>query len=207
VILFDLVGSETHPAYVELEIANGNRQYDFISSLVSASLAVQRPFLSQHVIKALNFQAITCLHQHSGEYRPCPVKVGDYEPPAHFLVPGLMEDFVNDVNRHWEKTDPIALASFVLWKLNWIHPFINGNGRTGRAAAYFVLCISAGKLLPGTTILPELIRHNRPEYVAALQAVDKSNAEGKLNLQPLADVIGRLVKQQLDSASASPIAS
>jgi hypothetical protein len=54
VILFELTGSENHPVYQSLEISNGNRQYDFLRSIVVSSLAMGRPFLSQHVIKALN---------------------------------------------------------------------------------------------------------------------------------------------------------
>jgi Fic family protein len=84
-----------------------------------------------------------------------------------------MEDFVNTVNRFWnEHTDPVVLAAYVLWRLNHIHPFINGNGRTARAAAYFALCVAAGRWLQGTTILPELIRRNRADYVEQCQALD-----------------------------------
>ena len=67
--------------------------------IVLASLAVNKTFLSQQLIKALNFQAIACLHTNAGEYRPWLVEVGDYKPPQHFRVPDLMEDFVNTVNR------------------------------------------------------------------------------------------------------------
>jgi hypothetical protein len=138
VIVFELTGREDHPVYQELQIANANRQYDFLRSIVSASLGMGRPFLSQHVIKAFNFQAITCLHTNPGEYRPCPVNVGAHIPPEHYRVAALMDDFVNMVNRNWDTTDAVFLATFVLWRLNNIHPFINGNGRTARAACYFV---------------------------------------------------------------------
>lgn len=200
-ILFEITGTEQHPSYQELEIANGNRQYDFLRSVVTASLAMGRPFLSAHIIKALNFQAITCLHTNSGEYRPCKVQVGDYHPPDHYRVEALMEDFINQVNRLWELTDPVVLAAFVLWKLNHIHPFINGNGRTARAASYFVLCVKAGQWLPGTTILPELLRRNRPAYVEALRAVDNSIAGGTLDLAPLHTLLATLLEQQLNGAA------
>jgi len=132
-----------------------------------------RPFLSQHVIKALNFQAITCLHTNAGEYRPCPVTVGQHTPPDHYRVPALMDDFVNTVNRWWEQ-DAVALATYVLWRINNIHPFINGNGRTARAACYFVLCLKSGGWLRGATILPELIRQNHNEYVIPIRRVSDS---------------------------------
>lgn len=99
-ILFELTQTENHQTYQSLEISNGNRQYDFLRSIVAASLEMKRPFLSQHVIKALNFHAITCLHTNAGEYRPCPVVVGKHNPPEHYRVQALMDDFVNDVNLH-----------------------------------------------------------------------------------------------------------
>ncbi|NKM55806.1 cell filamentation protein Fic [Rhizobium anhuiense] len=194
-ILFELTGTENNAVYQKLAIANGNRQYDFLKSIAESSLEIGRPFLSQHVIKALNFQAITCLHTNAGEYRPCPVQVGDYQPPDHYRVGALMDDFVNTVNRNWEVSDPVVLASFVLWRLNHIHPFINGNGRTARAACYFVLCLKLGALLPGERILPELLTENRERYVAALRAVDASLPD--LDLGPLHALLSELLDQQV----------
>ena len=156
-ILYEILGTEESVVYQELQISNNIRQYDFLRSIVGASLAVQRPFVSSHVIKALNFQAITCLHTNAGEYRPCPVMVGAHSPPEHYRIQALMDDFVNLVNRSWESSEAVALATFVLWRLNHIHPFINGNGRTARAVSYFVLCLRANQWLPGLTILPELL--------------------------------------------------
>lgn len=179
-------------------IENGNRHYDFLRSIVIASLEMGRPFLSQQILKALNFHAIVCLHTHAGEYRPWEVTVGDHQPPAFFQVVPLMDDFINDLNRRWEITDPVVLATYALWRLNYIHPFINGNGRTARAAAYYILCISAGKWLPGETILPELLRQNRPAYVEALRHADASfAATGQPDLAPLHVIVSTLLAQQL----------
>jgi Fic family protein len=197
VILFELTNSEDHQIYQSLEQSNGSRQYDFLRSIVSASIAMGRAFLSSHIIKALNFHAITCLHTNAGEYRPCPVVVGNYRPPDHYRVQALMDDFVNYVNRMWEAADPVALAAFVLWKLNHIHPFINGNGRTARATSYFVLCVKAGGWLPGTTILPELIRREREQYVAALRHADQSLQTGTLDLSKLHELLSKLLEEQL----------
>lgn len=204
-ILFELcAGNEQDPIYQGLEVSNGNRQYGFLRSIVGAALATQRPFLSTHIIKALNFHAITCLHTNAGEYRPCQVYVGNHTPPEHYRVEALMDDLVNMVNRSWELLDPVALSAYVLWRLNHIHPFINGNGRTARAAAYFVLCVKSGGWLPGTTILPELIRHNRQEYVDALQRVDASAAQGPPDLTPLHQLLSRLIAEQLNGAQQAP---
>ncbi|MGO4379652.1 Fic family protein [Pseudoduganella sp. RAF19] len=204
-ILFELTGTENDPLYQALEVSNGARQYDFLRSIVSIVIGAERRFLSQHIIKALNFQAITCLHTNPGEYRPCPVRVGngsedDFLPPQHYQVQALMDDFVNLVNSQWTGGDPVGLAAYTLWRLNYIHPFINGNGRTARAACYFVLCVKAGDWLPGETILPELIRLYRDEYVQALKAVDNSLKAGALDLTPLHNYLAELLAIQLKSA-------
>lgn len=196
-ILYEILGGEAHPVYQRLEAENGVRQYDFLRSLVETSLAVQRPFLSQQILKALNHHAIACLHIAAGEFRPCQVVVGSHMPPEHYRVQALMDDFVNQVNRIWESTDPIALAALVLWRLNFIHPFINGNGRTARAACYFVLCVRAGQWLPGRVILPALIRRERDRYVQALAQVDQSFASGHFDLTPLHGLLSELIEEQL----------
>lgn len=201
-ILYELCGcTEQDPIYQGLEVSNGNRQYDFLRSIVGAALAMGRPFLSTHIIKALNFHAITCLHTNAGEYRPCPVCVGNHTPPDHYRVEALMDDLVNMVNRNWEQSDPVTLTAYVLWRLNYIHPFINGNGRTARAASYFVLCLKSGGWLPGTTILPELIRRDREDYVDALRRVDHSMAQGAPDLSPLHQLLSRLIAEQVNGGA------
>ena len=89
-ILFELTGrSEDHPAYRALHVSNGERHYGFLQSLVAAAPSIDRPFLSQTVIKAINYHAIACLHTDAGEYRPCPVEVGDYQWPRPRASTGL----------------------------------------------------------------------------------------------------------------------
>lgn len=196
-ILFEITGTEEHKEYQALEVSNGARQYGFLRSVVLAATKLEKPFLSQQIIKALNFHAITCLHTNAGEYRPCEVTVGEYKPPEHFRISALMDDFTNTVNHGLAKNDSVVLAVYVLWRLNHIHPFINGNGRTARAACYFVLCVKEGGWLPGEIILPELLRQNRDEYVKALQSVDQSVRDGKLDLSSLHDLVTRLLNKQL----------
>ncbi|HEU4778000.1 MAG TPA: Fic family protein [Telluria sp.] len=203
-ILFELTGDEADPVYQALQIANVARQYDFLRSIVTAAISADRRFLSQHVIKALNFHAITCLHANPGEYRPWFVTVGAYEPPPHYRVQALMDDFVNFVNSRWESSDPLWLAAFVLWRLNHIHPFINGNGRTARAICYFVLCLKFGGWLVGQVTLPELISRDRDDYVVALREVDASLAAGALDVTPLQKLLDRLLREQLATVGIIP---
>ena len=197
VILHEIVGrTENDPAYETLEQSNLQRQLDFLKSLVDAALTTKRPLLSQTIIRSLNYHAIACLHPYAGEYRPYAVGVGKgktrYEAPEYYRVPTLMDDFVNQINRYWEDLSPEDLAAYVLWRLNWIHPFVNGNGRTARAACYFVLCVRAGGWLGGQPILPEILRQHRTEYIAALKAADQNQ------YQDLVDLLRVLLKIQAE---------
>lgn len=60
-----------------------------------------------------------------------------YVPPAPEHVPALLEDLVSFVN---ESTySPVVKAAIVHAQFETIHPFLDGNGRTGRALAHAVL--------------------------------------------------------------------
>ena len=111
-----------------------------------------------------------------------------------------VDDFINMVNWGWQSTDPVELAANALWRINHIHPFINGNGRTARAVCYFILCVKSGGLLPGTEILPELLRRDetRAQYREALREADWEN------LEPLIALIRDLLVRQLGSGDPAP---
>lgn len=195
--VFEIVGNEDHPVYQNLSIENLDRQYGFLRSAVLASLALQRPVFSLEIVLSLNFHAITCLHGNAGILRPCQVTVGDYVPPPPWEVSARMSMFIDEVNRYWENADPVWLSCFILWRLNHIHPFINGNGRTARVACYFALCLKVGTWLSGDILLPELLRRDRPEYVAALKHADASLVTGQLDLSELHKLLTRLLNEQM----------
>ena len=195
--LYEIEGTEADPVYQEMAASNNTRHYDFLISLVRAAIGSNRPWLSETLIKAINFHAIVGLHYQAGQYRSHEVTVGSHDPPPHYRVQSLMEDFVNEVNWHWQSTGATQLASYALWKLNNIHPFVNGNGRTARAVCYFILCVKSGGPLGGTVIVPEIIRQEpmRTAYLRALQAADAGD------LSHLNSVIAQAVMQQLTMAS------
>lgn len=210
-ILFDLSNSEAHPTYQALAISNGDRQFNFLQSVVNAAIDANQPFLSQAILKALNFHAIACLHQSAGEYRPCAVHVAHPDPadnfqtPDHYRVGALMDNFINVVNSEWRAADPVALAAFVLWRLCSIHPFINGNGRTARAAAYFTICVKSGGWLPGTENMVTLLKRHA-DYTKALKQVDASFASGAMDIGPLYTVVAECLQQQISSGMPAPAA-
>lgn len=89
------------------------------------------------------------------------------------MVRSLVLEAIDWINGGKNRS-PLERAAFALWRFNWIHPFRGGNGRTSRALAYLILCMSEGCMLPGTPVMPDLIYDRRDEYIKALQAVDAS---------------------------------
>jgi Fic family protein len=203
VILSELGFAEDHPSYRSLQISNNGRQYDFLASAIETALEIQRPFLSSSLIKAFNYHAIACLHPTAGEYRQCAVIVGNHNPIDHWRVATQMEDFVNAINFYWKELDAVALAAWSLWRLNHIHPFINGNGRTARAVCYFIICSKSGGLLTGNPILPELLVRERVKYCAALEQVDKTLQANQFDITPVQSLVAELLVEQLQLKNGS----
>ncbi|MBA3520868.1 MAG: Fic family protein [Rhizobiales bacterium] len=92
---------------------------------------------------------------------------------------------------------PTELAAYGLWRLNWIHPFVEGNGRTARATCYYILCVRSGALLPGRKVLPERIKESRTGYESGLQAADRAWETGHLDFTEMEDYLAGLVQAQL----------
>src|SRR5205807_608689 len=101
--------------------------------------------------------------------------------PPHFKdVPNEMDRFFSMIHENWEiYPQPTLLPAYALWRLNWIHPFVEGNGRTARAACYLLMCLKQRALLGGKKIVPERIRENRDPYVAALRSADRAWNDGQ----------------------------
>src|SRR3954454_12567738 len=115
-----------------------------MNQIILDGLHGDRP-LRPSLLLDLNRRAIDGLSQFAGLYRPGPVKIqkSKHQPPGAHLVPELVEHMCDYVNDNWNISTAVHLAAYTSWRVNWIHPFTDGNGRTARAAAYTVLCIKS----------------------------------------------------------------
>jgi Fic family protein len=141
--------------------------------------------------------AVTNLSQFGGRYREEPVYVGNHVPPHFKDVPELMDRFISSVHENWFIYSPTELAAYALWRINWIHPFIEGNGRTARAASYYLLCVRSGAMLGGRKIVPERIRDDRAGDEAALEAADRAWDQGHLDFTQMEEYLAGLLQAQL----------
>jgi Fic family protein len=134
-----------------VEAANGLKQYDHVVELVQEWTMPGRKFqLRPSMISALQRTALDGLSSYAGTWRPAGVTIGQSKhtpPPAH-LVPELVEAMCDYVNENFGTKTDVHLAAYVMWRLNWIHPFVDGNGRTSRAASYFVPLYEKRKRTP-----------------------------------------------------------
>jgi len=112
-------------------------------------------------------------------------------------VPELIEDMCDYVNAHWQASTPLHLAAYIMWRLNWIHPFADGNGRTSRILSYVVLSIRAGAVPPGTPTIPDQIVENRTPYFDALDTADAAWRGGRLDVSKMEELLGGLLAKQL----------
>jgi len=174
------------------------RQYDLLSNCIEIGLEKGIEAFDKYTLWSLNAAAMANIAQFGGRFREDPIYVGNHVPPHHRLVPHEVDRCLALVHENWEiSKSPTTLAAYVLWRLNWIHPFVEGNGRTARAACYYLLCVKYGGLIPGSKIVPERIRENRQPYYAALQAADARWEEGHFDVSALSDYLGQLLKDQL----------
>ncbi len=186
-------------ARAEAEARNGLRQYD--AGIQTIQTALDRPpfKLRPSLVLALHREALTGISMFAGNFRPAGVQIqgSKHEPPGAHQVPELIEDMCDYVNSQWEESTPIHLGAYIMWRLNWIHPFADGNGRTSRITSYVVLSIRAGALLPGTPTIPDQIVDNRKPYFEALDAADAACRAGKIDVSRMEDLLGELLARQL----------
>lgn len=176
------------------------RQYALLLNSIEIGLVKGIDAFDKYVLFSLNHVAVANVSQQGGRFRKEPVLVGNHIPPHFKDVPEHMDIFFSVVHENWDiLTNPTDLPAFALWKLNWIHPFVEGNGRTARAACYYLICMRYGQLLDGKKIVPERIRENRDEYVAALREADSAyETYGQYDVSRLSSYLMNLLEQQLE---------
>jgi Fic family protein len=186
----------------KLEASNGLRQFDAVVELVEQSIAANQRFrLRPSTLLHLNRIALDSINQYAGNYRPAHIYIqgSTHEPPTVELVPELTEELCDYVNDNFAARPALHLAAYVMWRINWIHPFADGNGRTTRAASYLVLCAHLKSRLPGKPTIPELIAQKKQDYYRALEAADRAWADGRVDLAELEKLLESGLSAQLVS--------
>ena len=112
----------------------------------------------------------------AGRYRTIAVRVGRYVPPPPEDVSGLMFELLTWWNKEAAKMSPVLSSAIVHYRFESIHPFADGNGRTGRALALWEL-YRRGFDTHHIFSVDEFYWENRPRYYAALDAVRREGED------------------------------
>jgi Fic family protein len=112
----------------------------------------------------------------AGSYRMIAVRVGNHFPPAAADVSGLMFELLDWWNKESIKLSPVLSSAILHYRFEDIHPFADGNGRTGRALALWEL-YRRGFDSQHIFSVDEYYWEDRPGYYAALDAVRKTGED------------------------------
>lgn len=110
-----------------LEAVGHKEAFDFVSELVKDNVTI-----SESIIKQIHYLVLADKKEDRGVYRRIPVHIigAQHEPVQPYLIEPKMEQLLHNFS---ESTEHIVtkLARFHI-EFEGIHPFIDGNGRTGR---------------------------------------------------------------------------
>lgn len=106
----------------------------------------------------------------AGRYRTIAVRVGKHVPPAAAHVSPHMFELLEWWNKQAAELSPVLSSAILHYQFEWIHPFADGNGRTGRALAQWEL-YRRGFDSHHIFSVDEYYWEDRPAYYRALDAV------------------------------------
>ena len=122
------------PLKDHMEAVGHKEAFDFVSELVKDNVPI-----SESIIKQIHYLVLADKKEDRGVYRRVPVRImgAQHEPVQPYLIEPKMEQLLRDFA---ESTEHIVtkLARFHI-EFEGIHPFIDGNGRTGRLLVNFEL--------------------------------------------------------------------
>lgn len=115
------------PLKDHMEAVGHKEAFEFVSQLVKDNAP-----LSESIIKQIHFLVLADKKDDRGVYRRVPVRImgAHHEPVQPYLIEPKMEQLLHDYQKSSEHI-VTKLARFHI-EFEGIHPFIDGNGRTGR---------------------------------------------------------------------------
>lgn len=164
-----------------LEVIGHKEAFDYVRQLVSENTQI-----SEKVIKDIHYLILADKKEDRGIYRRVPVRImgAAHEPVHPYLITPKMEEVLEQFKN--SKEDIVTkLARFHI-EFEGIHPFIDGNGRTGR------LLINLELMKAGYP--PICIKFT--DRIKYYEAFDEYHV--KYDISAMANLFARYLNQRLD---------
>ena len=173
------------PLKDHLEAKNHKEALDFLYESIENK---NRSTISEHLIKTLHSLIIQEINKSiAGKYRDRDVFItgAEHTPPSAIDVPAKMDELIKWARKNYKKMDITEFSAIFHHKLVHIHPFEDGNGRTGRLAMNIFLMQYGFPLVI-------IQKNDRQKYYRVLAAADEGN------YKPLVNFIGQAVLRSLN---------
>ncbi len=143
-----------------LEAINTAKAFDWVCELAKPGLTIDHV-----VLQELHELVMRGMSEWAGRYRMQNVRIGgsDHSPPQPAKIIPLLDGLFADLRG---PADPLIKSIYLHHRLVFVHPFIDGNGRTTRLAANLFL------LSHGYPVIV-LRASDRMRYYKCLQAADR----------------------------------
>ena len=122
------------PLKDHMEAVGHKEAFDYVSKLVKENVP-----LSERIIKEIHYLVLADKKDDRGVYRKVPVRImGAHHEPAR---PWLIEPEMKKLLRRYAESEEHIVTKLARFHIEFegIHPFIDGNGRTGRLLVNFEL--------------------------------------------------------------------
>ena len=172
---------DNKPLKDHMEAVGHKEAFDFVSDLVR-----KKEPISEKIIKQIHYLVLADKKEDRGVYRKVPVHImgAKHEPVQPYLIEPKMEQLLQD----FEKNDEHIITKLARFHIEFegIHPFIDGNGRTGRLLINLEL-MKAGYAPIDIKFTDRLAYYNAfDEYYE------------KHNLSAMEDLLAKYVNSRLD---------
>ena len=169
---------ESDPDLLELETRPKREVVNYFAALrhVQKQAATKR-VTHEHIFRLHRIIASHVMDQgQAGRYRSMRVRVGGYVPPRPDDVSGLMFELLDWWNKDAPVLSPILSSAILHYRLEAIHPFADGNGRTGRLLGLWEL-FRRGFDSHHIFSVDEFYWEDRNRYYSALQEVRETGED------------------------------
>lgn len=168
------------------EVINYRKVIDFIGEETLLEAGGKRRAINADLIKKMHALTVEKIldAKRAGEYRQTQVVIKNsltgevtFRPPMAILVQRQIQDLLDFINQsNSEEIHPVLKGGIVHYEFVRIHPFVDGNGRLGRALSTLVL-FQEGYDIRKFFSLEEYFDSDAARYYAALQSVTEQSGD------------------------------